>query len=66
MNAKVCSINMLLNFTGLELLLDLLESTNLKQKRDASFALHTLATKTTSVSPVDAAPPSPTPQVNGY
>ncbi|XP_054818516.1 ARM REPEAT PROTEIN INTERACTING WITH ABF2-like isoform X2 [Prosopis cineraria] len=48
---------------GLELLLDLLESTNIKQKRDASMALHSLAVRTTSVSPFDGAPPSPTPQV---
>lgn len=54
---------MLLNSTGLDLLLDLLGSTNIKQKRGASYALHRLATKTTSVSPVDDAPPSPTPQV---
>ncbi|XP_057438771.1 ARM REPEAT PROTEIN INTERACTING WITH ABF2-like [Lotus japonicus] len=49
---------------GLELLLVLLESSNLKQKRDASAALHKLASKATSVSLADAAPPSsPSPQV---
>ncbi|KAJ7977400.1 ARM repeat protein interacting with ABF2 [Quillaja saponaria] len=48
---------------GLELLLGLLESTSLKQKKDVSVALYKLATKSTSLSPVDAAPPSPTPQV---
>ncbi|PSS06379.1 ARM REPEAT PROTEIN INTERACTING WITH like [Actinidia chinensis var. chinensis] len=48
---------------GLELLLELLQSTNLKQQQDASEALYKLATKASSLSPVDAAPPSPTPQV---
>ncbi|XP_059660501.1 ARM REPEAT PROTEIN INTERACTING WITH ABF2-like [Cornus florida] len=48
---------------GLELLLELLESTNLKQQRDGSAALYKLANKATLLSPVDAAPPSPTPQV---
>ncbi|GFZ06032.1 ARM repeat protein interacting with ABF2 [Actinidia rufa] len=47
---------------GLELLLELLQSTNLKQQQDASEALYKLATKASSLSPVDAAPPSPTPQ----
>ena len=48
---------------GLELLLELLESTNLKLQHDGSMALYKLATKATSLSPVDAAPPSPNPQV---
>lgn len=48
---------------GLELLLELLESTSLKQQHDGSMALYKLATKATSLSPVDAAPPSPNPQV---
>jgi len=48
---------------GLELLLELLQSTSLKQKQDGSGALYKLATKATSLSPVDAAPPSPNPQV---
>ncbi|KAF3436296.1 hypothetical protein FNV43_RR23388 [Rhamnella rubrinervis] len=48
---------------GLELLLGLLESTVSKQQRDGSLALHKLATKATSLSPMDTAPPSPTPQV---
>ncbi|THG12713.1 hypothetical protein TEA_026840 [Camellia sinensis var. sinensis] len=48
---------------GLELLLELLESTTMKHQRDGSMALYKLATKVNSVSPVDAAPPSPTPQV---
>ncbi|XP_048230639.1 ARM REPEAT PROTEIN INTERACTING WITH ABF2-like [Ricinus communis] len=48
---------------GLELLLDLLECGNKKQQNDSAAAMYKLATKTTSVSPVDAAPLSPTPQV---
>ncbi|KAL6968320.1 hypothetical protein U1Q18_034124 [Sarracenia purpurea var. burkii] len=48
---------------GLELLLELLDSTNAKQQRDSSVALYKLATKPSSLSPVDTAPPSPTPQV---
>ncbi|KMZ74796.1 arm repeat protein interacting with abf2 [Zostera marina] len=48
---------------GLELLLGLLGSVNLKQQKDASAALYKLANRTTPVSPMDAAPPSPTPQV---
>ncbi|XP_062144242.1 ARM REPEAT PROTEIN INTERACTING WITH ABF2-like [Alnus glutinosa] len=48
---------------GLELLLELLESTSLQQQHDGSMALYKLSTKATSVSPVDAAPPSPNPQV---
>ncbi|KAG5514448.1 hypothetical protein RHGRI_035758 [Rhododendron griersonianum] len=48
---------------GLELLLELLESTNVKQQQDVSVALYKLATKASSLCPMDAAPPSPTPQV---
>ncbi|KAL3827938.1 hypothetical protein ACJIZ3_016740 [Penstemon smallii] len=48
---------------GLVLLLELLESTHLKHQRDSSLALCRLATKVSSLSPVDAAPPSPLPQV---
>ncbi|CAK7346594.1 unnamed protein product [Dovyalis caffra] len=51
-----------LDKNGLDLLLGLLESGNLKQQCDGSVALYKLATKVTSVSPVDAAPLSPTPQ----
>lgn len=54
---------MWLLFAGLELLLGLLGSINLKQQKDASAALYKLANRTTPVSPMDAAPPSPTPQV---
>ncbi|KEH23765.1 ARM repeat protein interacting WITH ABF2 protein [Medicago truncatula] len=48
---------------GLELLLNLLQSTNPKQKGDASAALHTMAMKDMCSSIVDPAPTSPTPQV---
>ncbi|XVF21773.1 hypothetical protein REPUB_Repub12eG0118900 [Reevesia pubescens] len=48
---------------GLELLLGLLESTSFKQQQDGSAALYKLATKGTSLSSMDAAPLSPTPQV---
>ncbi|GMN46635.1 hypothetical protein TIFTF001_015821 [Ficus carica] len=47
---------------GLELLLGLLGSTSLKQQFDGAVALYKLANKATTLSPVDAAPPSPTPQ----
>ncbi|KAK3021588.1 hypothetical protein RJ639_046295 [Escallonia herrerae] len=48
---------------GLELLLGLLGSTSPKQQLDGSVALYKLANKALTLSPVDAAPPSPTPQV---
>lgn len=48
---------------GLELLLGLLGSSSPKQQLDGSVALYKLANKATTLSPVDAAPPSPTPQV---
>ncbi|CAN6482032.1 unnamed protein product [Victoria cruziana] len=48
---------------GLDILLGLLGSTNQKQQQDAAFALCTLAKKAMTLSPIDAAPPSPTPQV---
>ncbi|XP_021594854.1 ARM REPEAT PROTEIN INTERACTING WITH ABF2 isoform X2 [Manihot esculenta] len=48
---------------GLELLLGLLGSTSPKQQIDGAVALYRLANKAMSLSPVDAAPPSPTPQV---
>uniref|UniRef100_A0A2N9IWB8 GPI ethanolamine phosphate transferase 1 C-terminal domain-containing protein n=1 Tax=Fagus sylvatica TaxID=28930 RepID=A0A2N9IWB8_FAGSY len=47
---------------GLELLLGLLSSTSLKQQLDGAVALFKLANKSMALSPVDAAPPSPTPQ----
>ncbi|KAK8548565.1 hypothetical protein V6N13_054650 [Hibiscus sabdariffa] len=48
---------------GLELLLGLLGSTSPKQQLDGAVALYKLANKATTLSPMDAAPPSPTPQV---
>uniref|UniRef100_A0A0D3G7C9 BTB domain-containing protein n=3 Tax=Oryza TaxID=4527 RepID=A0A0D3G7C9_9ORYZ len=48
---------------GLELLLDLLVSVSLKHQLDGSVALYKLANKAAALSPMDAAPPSPTPQV---
>lgn len=48
---------------GLELLLGLLGSSSLKQQLDGAVALFKLANKAMALSPVDAAPPSPTPQV---
>ncbi|KNA08382.1 hypothetical protein SOVF_163110, partial [Spinacia oleracea] len=48
---------------GLDLLLELLESSGIKQQQDGSRALYKMASKTTLLSPVDAAPPSPSPQV---
>ncbi|KAM0954172.1 putative chromatin remodeling & transcription regulator BTB-POZ family [Dioscorea sansibarensis] len=52
-----------LDNNGLELLLGLLGSTNLKQQLDGAAALYKLANKAITLSPMDAAPPSPTPQV---
>ncbi|GAU43444.1 hypothetical protein TSUD_335070, partial [Trifolium subterraneum] len=48
---------------GLELLLELLQSTNQKQKGEASAALHAMAAKGMCASILDPAPTSPTPQV---
>lgn len=48
---------------GMELLLGLLGSTSLKQQLDGAMALYKLANKAMALSPVDAAPPSPTRQV---
>ncbi|KAF3336904.1 ARM REPEAT PROTEIN INTERACTING WITH ABF2-like protein [Carex littledalei] len=49
--------------SGLELLLDMLCSVNVKYQQDGAVALYKLANKATSLSSMDAAPPSPTPQV---
>lgn len=46
------------------MLLGLLGSTNPKQQLDGAVALYRLANKSMTLSPVDAAPPSPTPQVS--
>ncbi|XP_010277774.1 PREDICTED: ARM REPEAT PROTEIN INTERACTING WITH ABF2-like isoform X2 [Nelumbo nucifera] len=48
---------------GLELLLGLLGSTSPKQQQDGSVALYKLANKAKSLCHMEAAPPSPTPQV---
>ncbi|KAL5701840.1 hypothetical protein ACHQM5_027133 [Ranunculus cassubicifolius] len=48
---------------GLELLLGLLCSTSVKQQQDGSVALYKLANKASTLSSMNAAPPSPTPQV---
>ncbi|XP_058769649.1 ARM REPEAT PROTEIN INTERACTING WITH ABF2-like isoform X2 [Vicia villosa] len=48
---------------GLELLIGLLCSSSTKQQLDSAVALCKLANKASTLSPVDAAPPSPTPQV---
>lgn len=48
---------------GLELLLELLESSIVKHQRDASAALYKLANEASSLSHIDAAPPSPVSQV---
>ncbi|XP_064950874.1 ARM REPEAT PROTEIN INTERACTING WITH ABF2-like [Musa acuminata AAA Group] len=48
---------------GLNLLLELLGSTNLKQQQDASVALYKLVKKSPTLCFVDAASPSPSPQV---
>lgn len=61
-----CSLGSCQIIPGLELLLGLLESKSFKQQKDGSEALYKLATKGTSLSSVDAAPVSPTPQVCLY
>ncbi|KAH0470813.1 hypothetical protein IEQ34_000536 [Dendrobium chrysotoxum] len=48
---------------GLDVLLSLLGSSNSKQQEDGFVALFKLANKAMALSPMDAAPPSPTPQV---
>ncbi|OVA12569.1 BTB/POZ-like [Macleaya cordata] len=48
---------------GLELLLGLLGSASVKLQQEGSASLYKLANKASSLSPMDAAPPSPTPQV---
>ncbi|KAJ8431291.1 hypothetical protein Cgig2_026267 [Carnegiea gigantea] len=47
---------------GLELLLELLESSGIKEQQDGSIALYKMASKAVTISPVDQAPLSPTPQ----
>jgi hypothetical protein len=52
--------------TGMELLIGLLGSSCPRQQLDGAVALCKLANKAMALSPVDAAPPSPTPQVALY
>ncbi|KAJ6794270.1 ARM REPEAT PROTEIN INTERACTING WITH ABF2 [Iris pallida] len=65
--AHLCSIEdqktIFIDNNGLDLLLGLLASTDIKQQQDGSVALYKLANKAMALSPVHAAPPSPTPQV---
>ncbi|XP_028054778.1 ARM REPEAT PROTEIN INTERACTING WITH ABF2-like isoform X7 [Camellia sinensis] len=65
--ANLCSAEdqrtIFIDNNGLELLLGFLGSTNLKQQLDGSIALYKLANKATTLSPIDMAPPSLTPQV---
>lgn len=50
--------------SGMEVLLGLLGTfSSPKQQRDGALALYTLAKKATALSPIDTAPPPPTPQV---
>ncbi|XP_065035234.1 ARM REPEAT PROTEIN INTERACTING WITH ABF2-like isoform X2 [Musa acuminata AAA Group] len=65
--AHLCSLEdqrtIFIDDNGLDLLLELLVSTNLKQQQDASVALYKLAKKSLTLCSVDAASPSPSPQV---
>ncbi|KAG4403994.1 hypothetical protein AAZX31_01G224500 [Glycine max] len=65
--AHLCSADdqrkIFIDYNGLELLMGLLGSYNPKQQLDGAVALCKLANKAMTLSPVDAAPPSPTPQV---
>lgn len=72
---KVFSIKYAAKYSGLELLLDCFGSSNVKQKSDASAALHELAAKASyilapkacsSVYLFDIAPPLQTPQVFNF
>ncbi|KAG6509967.1 hypothetical protein ZIOFF_027975 [Zingiber officinale] len=48
---------------GIDILLELLSSADLKQQYDDSLALYKMASKAVMLSFVDTIPPSPTPQV---
>ncbi|KAL2238871.1 UNVERIFIED_CONTAM: hypothetical protein Sindi_1078800 [Sesamum indicum] len=52
-----------IDYNGLALLLELLESTDSKHQRDSSMALCTLASKASLLSSMNAPPPSPIPQM---
>ncbi|KAM0064529.1 putative chromatin remodeling & transcription regulator BTB-POZ family [Helianthus debilis subsp. tardiflorus] len=56
-------LTILVDANGLSILLELLESRNLNHQRYSCVALCKLAEKASSLSPVDAGPPSPTSQV---
>ncbi|KAI9117262.1 hypothetical protein K1719_011428 [Acacia pycnantha] len=62
--ARLCSPDdqkfIFVDNNGLSFLLDLLTSRNLNKKRKASMALHSLAIRTTSISPLDTTPSSST------
>ncbi|KAI3742599.1 hypothetical protein L1987_60287 [Smallanthus sonchifolius] len=65
--AHLCSLDdqkmIFVDANGLSILLELLESNNLNHQRDSCVALCKLAEKASSLSPVDAGPPSPISQV---
>ncbi|XP_065034862.1 ARM REPEAT PROTEIN INTERACTING WITH ABF2-like isoform X2 [Musa acuminata AAA Group] len=65
--AHLCSLEdqrtIFIDDNGLDLFLELLVSTNLKQQQDASVALYKLAKKSLTLGSVDAASPCPSPQV---
>ena len=53
-------------WTGMEVLLEMLGTfVSPKYQRDGALALCTLAKKANALSPIDAAPLPPTPQVSG-
>ncbi|KAF7837264.1 ARM REPEAT PROTEIN INTERACTING WITH ABF2-like [Senna tora] len=64
--AHLCSADdqrtIFIDNNGLELLIGLLGSSSPKQQLDGAVALCKLANKAMTLSPIDAAPPSPTPQ----
>ncbi|OIV92580.1 hypothetical protein TanjilG_07571 [Lupinus angustifolius] len=60
-NSSVSDVTFLVE--GLDLLIGLLGSSSPKQQLDGAVALWKLANKAMTLSPIDAAPPSPTPQV---
>ncbi|KAJ7571539.1 hypothetical protein O6H91_01G166000 [Diphasiastrum complanatum] len=66
--AHLCSLEdqrlIFLENNGMEVLLEMFGSlSNRKHQHDGALALYTLAKKATALSPIDTAPPPPTPQV---
>lgn len=56
--------NIFITHNGLDVLLEMLSGPNsVKTKQDGARALYTLAKRAAALSPIDAAPPPPTPQV---